>query len=194
MSLLRKNAIAEKVSADLLAECVSYLPEEGRFVWRVRPAEHFPDGKPSPERRAAMWNGKYAGKPAFTSSCPRGYFRGEVMGSPLYAHRAAFACVYGRWPDGEIDHINRNKSDNRISNLREVSHSENRLNTDDCDAASLARAEAKLARRPGALGIRRQGAATWSARIKKSGVEKHLGSFVCFGNAVKASVNARGVL
>lgn len=40
-----------------------------------------------------------------------------------YAHRLAIYYVHGYWPENDVDHINRNKSDNRIENLREVSHS-----------------------------------------------------------------------
>ena len=195
MSLLKKNVIAETVSASLLAECVTYNPETGAFVWRERPVAHFPDGKPTPEHRAAMWNGKYAGKPAFTSNDPRGYFRGAVRGMNVYAHRAAFACVHGRWPEVEIDHINRDKSDNRIENLREVSHRENRLNTENCDLAALARSakrEKALARKRQypVPGVRRTEYKTWEARIKRGGGYFHLGTFPCFGIAVKARINA----
>jgi len=42
-------------------------------------------------------------------------------------HRAAWALYYGRWPT-EIDHLNGNKTDNRICNLREVSRGENDQN------------------------------------------------------------------
>jgi hypothetical protein len=34
------------------------------------------------------------------------------------AHRVAWLIVYGEWPNGLIDHDNRNKTDNRICNLR----------------------------------------------------------------------------
>ena len=43
-------------------------------------------------------------------------------------HHAVWAVCKGRFPEQQIDHINGNKQDNRIENLREVSASENRMN------------------------------------------------------------------
>lgn len=58
-----------------------------------------------------------------------GYLRISVGRRHYMAHRLAWLYVYGEWPNGEIDHINGVPSDNRISNLREVNHKENSLNT-----------------------------------------------------------------
>ena len=46
----------------------------------------------------------------------------------VYLHRAVWAVCKGRWPEQQLDHINGNKQDNRIENLREVSQSENNMN------------------------------------------------------------------
>ena len=43
-------------------------------------------------------------------------------------HHAVWAVCNGRLPEQQIDHINGNKQDNRIENLREVSDSENKMN------------------------------------------------------------------
>ena len=45
-----------------------------------------------------------------------------------FVHRLVWAVYYGRWPVGQLDHINGDRLDNHIENLREVSHSENQLN------------------------------------------------------------------
>ncbi len=45
------------------------------------------------------------------------------------AHRIAWYLHYGEWPEGMIDHVNRNKNDNRIENLRLVSNRYNQHNT-----------------------------------------------------------------
>jgi hypothetical protein len=44
------------------------------------------------------------------------------------AHRLAWLYVYGKFPDSELDHINGNRDDNRICNLREVSPAGNSQN------------------------------------------------------------------
>ena len=53
------------------------------------------------------------------------FFRGEQF--RIRKHRLVFFLVHHRFPK-EIDHLNGIKTDNRIENLREVSHSENETN------------------------------------------------------------------
>ena len=48
-----------------------------------------------------------------------------INGQSYYAHRVAWAMVYGKDPELVIDHINQNQHDHRIANLRDVSQSEN---------------------------------------------------------------------
>jgi hypothetical protein len=59
---------------------------------------------------------------------PYGYIRVGVGGELFLAHRLAWFYVHGEWPS-EIDHIDRNRANNAISNLRSVTTSQNRQNS-----------------------------------------------------------------
>lgn len=59
----------------------------------------------------------------------RGYIAIYVSGNGKHlAHRLAWLIVYGCWPNGVIDHINGDPSDNRLCNLREATQLENTFN------------------------------------------------------------------
>ena len=64
--------------------------------------------------------GSYTGK---------GYLRVYINGKRILLHRLAWFFVYGVWPSGQIDHIDEDKSNNRITNLRDVDNRRNKLNT-----------------------------------------------------------------
>src|SRR6185369_10895033 len=55
----------------------------------------------------------------------QGYWRIFIYGKAYLGHRLVWLYVYGEWPRGDIDHVNRTRSDNRLCNLRVATRSQN---------------------------------------------------------------------
>lgn len=159
------------ITPEFCRQLLRYDPETGKLWWRARPREMFSSG-----RLFAAWTVKYEGREAFISLTSDGYRKGQIDRITFRAHRVAWAIVHGAWPDGEIDHINGNPSDNRISNLRVVDAATNNRNlgrrSDNQTGVSGVSFHAKSGR--------------WHARIREAGRFKHLGSFTTKAEAVDA--------
>lgn len=106
---------------ELLRNLLIYDPEVGHLFWRARPPEHF-----TSTVQGSRWNGKNAGRRAFTA-CNGRCLHGSIFGIHYKAHRVIWKMAHGEEPD-VIDHINGDPTDNRLKNLRNVSHSENMAN------------------------------------------------------------------
>ncbi|QGS16668.1 HNH endonuclease [Citrobacter portucalensis] len=94
----------------LLKESVSYDEKTGIFRWIAK--------------RQNVVAGRIAGH-----KDSLGYIRITISGKNYLAHRLAWLYVHGYMPEKEIDHINRIRNDNRITNLREATSQLNSLNT-----------------------------------------------------------------
>lgn len=110
----------------------------------------------------------------------QGYRRVSVLGSCWAAHRLAWVLHYGNEPEGPIDHINGVRNDNRISNLRIVTPSENTQNM------HAVRSDNKL----GITGVRCRGG-RFEARITIGGKTHHLGRFSTAQEAEEAYLRAK---
>lgn len=119
-------AIKPLPSQEVLRQLLKYEPDTGKLFWLARKPGATDDPR-GPQWAANRFNSTCAGKEAFTYSDRRGYRHGKFMGVKYQAHRIIWKMVNGVDPD-TIDHINGDPSDNRISNLRNCSNSENGRN------------------------------------------------------------------
>lgn len=113
-----------------LRQLLRYEPETGNLIWKERPITMFQGRRQSADYLRSWWNSRYAGTPALTAKeGGNRYLHGLINSKTFKAHRVAWAIHYGEWPKNFIDHINGDVSDNRISNLRDVSRQDNSLNS-----------------------------------------------------------------
>jgi hypothetical protein len=90
----------------------------------------------------------------------------------MYLHHAIMGCPI--WDREEIDHINRNPSDNRRSNLRWTTHSQNLINNGQALGQT------------GVRGTTRNADGKYRAQIKRNGINHYLGSYATLDEAVAA--------
>ena len=107
---------------ELVREAVDYNPETGKMYWRPRLPLSFPN-----DAMRTRFNRHTAGLEAGTHNS-YGYLQFKIAGRTITVHRAAWALLHGEWPQGQIDHINGQRDDNKIANLRVVDAKENSQN------------------------------------------------------------------
>lgn len=116
----------------------------------------------------------FANKPAGGVS-KRGYIQVRKGIDKFMAHRIIWAMHYGKWPESGIDHINGDRLDNRIDNMRVASQYGNSKN-----AAKYPRKEPWIA-----TGVIRRGA-KWYAHAQVNKKSLRLGIFNCHTAAMIA--------
>jgi hypothetical protein len=160
------------MTPEQLSELLDYDPATGILTWRERARTLFPS-----DREHLRWNGRYAGMRAFTVNS-RGYRDGMIFRKMHRAHQVAWAIYYGAWPDGQIDHINGDRDDNRIGNLRVVTRSANCRNT-----------KRRSNNSSGIMGVSPL-KGRWRAYIRDDGKNVHLGIFNTLEEAATARKDA----
>ena len=154
----KKPQPSEELTAEMLREILHYDTDTGVFTWKVSLSS---TGLANSEAGCRVSDG---------------YLRIRVHKVLYLAHRLAWLYHFGEWPKDQIDHVNRVRSDNRISNLRNATDKQNRQNM------SLA-----VNNTTGHTGITwHKPAGKWQARIKHNRKHFHLGLFDDLEDAVAA--------
>ena len=138
------------ITAERVRQLLDYNSETGILTWRVN-------------RRGQVKVGAIAGTLSST-----GYTQVKLDGRCYKAHRIAWLHRFGMMPKLQIDHINGDRLDNRLCNLRDVSqlvNNQNRRSASSCNTSGL-------------LGVTHPSRdKTFSARIRYSGRKLCLGTF-----------------
>lgn len=162
-------------SQEELCALLRYELDTGKLYWRERPVSMFTAYKyRSAEGSASAWNDLHAGKEALISVNRKGHLYGTLWKDRFLAHRVIWKMVHGVDPDN-IDHINGNPSDNRLSNLRSVTNAENHKNM------KLMRTNTS-----GVCGVKRTPYGTWAATGSIDNRNKHIGTFASKADAIAA--------
>ena len=162
-------------SVEILEELFEYNPETGFVINKHRPIEYF-----KTKNAYSAFNTHQAGKRA---GSVKDSFRRISLFKKFYPeHRLIWALYYKEWPSKKmvIDHINGDPFDNRIDNLRLVTHRENSMNRRlSCNNKS------------GVIGVHYYSSREqWQAQITSQGKKINLGRFDNFDDAVKARKDA----
>lgn len=127
-----------------IREILDYDPDSGVFRWRSHGRNTRAGGVAG---TVANW----------------GYMLIRLGRKNYRAHRLAWLWVYGEWPSDQLDHINRDRKDNRIANLRKADQSDNFCN--------------KQGRIPGRLKGTTKIGTRWRAGITRHSQYHNLGTF-----------------
>ena len=160
---MAKPRLNDPLTADYLRTVLDYYPRTGLFFWRWR------------EGLIGSTNARYAGRVAGQPDAA-GYIRIDINSRHYLAHRLAWFYVRGCWPSDQLDHINENKSDNRIANLRESNHGPNNV-----------RSKPMKNNQSGVVGIyRTKNGARWVAHVGYERGKLYLGTFATIEEAKAA--------
>jgi hypothetical protein len=149
------------MNLELIKDYLNYDPESGIFTWKKN--------LKGPAKEGMIAGARHS----------RGYITIGFNGESYLAHRLAWAFTYNEISQNmQIDHINGDRGDNKISNLRLASHEENCRNS-----------KPRKHNKSGIKGVRKENS-KWAARIRVNKKEIWLGTFETSDEAAKAYQDA----
>lgn len=135
------------LTAEIARQALSYDPDSGSLTWLIS--------------RGTV---KAGSKVCRVSN--RGYLTVKIFGKTYQAHRVAWLIVHGEWPI-TIDHINRQRTDNRLVNLRNATQQQNMCNV-----------PRKRTNTSGVRGVSwHSQSEKWQVEVKADGKRYYLGSY-----------------
>lgn len=150
--------MAENLTQSAAREIFAYDPDSGYLHWRISP----------------KWGIRAGDKVGYMHKS--GYVATKFKRDQYLVHRIVWLIEFGYFPTVDIDHINRDRSDNRIINLRLATRAQNAQNC--------------VTRRIGNSGVPgvswHKQSKKWRASIKANGEHIHLGGFDCLDDAALA--------
>ena len=156
------------LTCDILRKFVNYDPITGLLTWRLRAT------------RAAQIGNTIGTVVGILPD--KGYIVITLFGVTYQAHRLAWLHYYGQFPDKQLDHIDHDRTNNSITNLRETSLHTNMKNKSLYTTNTT-----------GYSGVTPHGD-SWLARIGVNGTKVLLGTFRTFDEAVAARKAAEKLL
>ena len=152
------------ITLDRLRELLAYEPITGEFTWKVALGKRVKTGDRAGSNRGG------------------GYRRIKIDGIAYFSHRLAWLFANGVWPACQIDHRDGDRSNNAITNLRDVSQFINAQNRRQARAGSIS----------GKLGVRVRGV-RFEVQIRIGGRSTYIGGFGTIDEAYAAYVAAKRI-
>lgn len=156
------------LTQELLQIYLTYFPNTGEFFWKRKATKTTTIGSCAGSIAGQLPDG--------------GYVFIRLFGKVYAAHRLAWLATYGILPDKQIDHIDHDRTNNAIHNLREA---DNHINMKNKSMYQT--------NRSGYVGVEPHGN-NWKSRIGVNGTKVLLGVFVTFEEAVAARKAAEKLL
>lgn len=152
----------ENLTQDILKDILCYDPETGLFTWKRQ------QGKMKAGSRAGTYR-------------EGNYVLIGIDKEHYFGHRLAWLYVYGEWPEDMLDHINNDRRDNRIANLRKATNQTNGLNRgkNSNNTSGVKNISWSASRKK------------WEAELRVNTKRVKLGRFSLLEDAVRAITSAR---